>query len=102
MKEDALYNAWKKYIGLGVPMTKEGQLDAAKFQDEIGEWIADAINKKLEHEKTENKETKYNLIYITDIILFFIFAKILLNLIKHSYKDRLITHPNLLLDTSLI
>ena len=29
------------------PMTKEGQQQAADFQDELGEWIVDAINQKL-------------------------------------------------------
>lgn len=29
------------------PITEQGQNDAAKFQDELGEWIADAINQKL-------------------------------------------------------
>lgn len=30
------------------PMTKEGQNKAAKYQDEVGQWITDAINEKLE------------------------------------------------------
>jgi len=34
---------------------KDGTIDfdkAGKFQDEVGAWIADAINEKLEREKT--------------------------------------------------
>ena len=30
------------------PMTKEGQSNAAKFQDELGDFIAEAINEKIE------------------------------------------------------
>lgn len=36
---------------------KNGNIDseaAAKFQDEIGEWIADAINEKLKRTKLES------------------------------------------------
>jgi len=29
------------------PMTKKGQEDAAKFQDEIGKFIEEAINEKI-------------------------------------------------------
>lgn len=32
------------------PMTKEGQKAAAKYQDEVAEWIAEAINEKMERE----------------------------------------------------
>ena len=32
------------------PYTKEGQEEAAKYQDEVGEWIATAINEKLERD----------------------------------------------------
>lgn len=33
------------------PMTKEGQEEAAKYQDAVGDWIAEAINEKLERER---------------------------------------------------
>lgn len=33
------------------PMTKEGQEEAAKYQDEVGDWIAEAINEKMERER---------------------------------------------------
>ncbi len=28
---------------------------ASKFQDEVGQWITDAINEKLEREKSKNQ-----------------------------------------------
>lgn len=33
------------------PMTEQGQKDAAKYQDEIGDFIAEAINEKIERLK---------------------------------------------------
>ena len=37
------------------PITKEGQEAAANYQDEIGDWIAEAINEKIERMQDVNK-----------------------------------------------
>jgi hypothetical protein len=34
------------------PMTPEGQTEAGKFQDELGDFIAEAINEKIERLKS--------------------------------------------------
>jgi len=33
------------------PPTKEGREEAAEYQDKLGEWIAEAINEKMEREQ---------------------------------------------------
>ena len=33
------------------PPTKEGREEAAEYQDKLGEWIAEAINEKMERER---------------------------------------------------
>ena len=43
------------------PMTQEGQEAAAKFQDEVGDFIAKAINEKIESLKINTE--KYNRFY---------------------------------------
>lgn len=37
-------------------LSQEGLKNAEKFQDELGEWIVDAINQKLQNEKMYSKE----------------------------------------------
>lgn len=40
------------------PMTKEGQGNAVKYQDEIGDFIAEAINEKIERLNQKKAEDK--------------------------------------------